>query len=206
VGLYAIRGNRKEGKNHGAGAGGLPVVIFALFLVSAAGARENHELTLANLHYDRDDYAGAYTRFQNAILWGDGEISGDTFYRYAYSREQLRGPDDTALQIYALALYRFGKEGRADSRYARYAAAKLGNDSGDLDDAAAAALLEELRAGINGERKVLFHRRLDRVYGFLSRFSLFQWKIIASLAAVVPFLTGIVVLALKGRAQARVKE
>jgi hypothetical protein len=178
-------------------------VVFTLFLVSTglAAAQESHELTLATLYYNADDYAKAYTHFQNLILWhGDTEFSGDTLYRYAYSHERLRGLDATAMRIYALSLYRFHHEGQSDSPYARYAADKLktGSPFGEAaDEAEAAALLEELRAGIDAERKAQFHRRVDRIYGFFSRFSLFQWKLIASLAMTLPLLIGIVVLRAK---------
>jgi hypothetical protein len=197
VGLYG-KPNRKEGKNRGASKTGPVLCVLALFLVSTGlSAQENHELKLANLYYDEDDYAKAYTHFQNLILWGSAEFSGDVFYRYAYSHEQARGLDAPALTIYALSLHYFQKEGRADSLYARYAANKLGNGFTNLDDAAAAVLLEELRAGIDGERKALLYRRVDRLYGFFSRFSLFQWKIIASLAMTIPFFIGIVILKLR---------
>jgi hypothetical protein len=174
-------------------------VFFVLFLVSTGlAAQESHELKLANLYYDNDDYAGAYTHFQNVILWhGTAGISGDTFYRYAYTYERLRGLDGTASRIYTLALYHFQKEGQADSPYARYAATKLKNSFPNPDDTTAAMLLEELRAGIDGERKALFYRRIDRLYDFFSRFSLFQWKLIASLVMTVPFFIGLVVLTRK---------
>jgi hypothetical protein len=162
-------------------------------------AQESHELTLATLYYQADDYAKAYTHFQNLIL-RHSEFSGDTLYRYAYSHERLRGLDATAMRIYALAWYRFHHEGQSDSPYARYTADKLKNGSpfGEaVDEAEAAALLEELRAGIDAERKAQFHRHVDRIYGFLSRFSLFQWKIIASLAMTLPLFIGIVVLRTK---------
>ncbi|MDR2135236.1 MAG: hypothetical protein LBO76_01330 [Treponema sp.] len=201
--------NRERGKNRGAipalyGGALRPCfskktvaalgAVFAFFLVPfCLAAQENHELTLANLYYDADDYAKACTHFQNLILWhGEAGFSGTMFYRYAYSHERLRGLDATALKIYALSLYYFRQEGRPDSPYARYAAGKLKSAPPDPDSAA--ALLEELRAGIDEERKTLFYRRADRIYSFFSRFSLFQWKIIASLAMTIPLFAGILIL------------
>jgi hypothetical protein len=168
-------------------------VLFALFLGSTAfAAQESHELTLANLYYDNDDYAGAYTHFQTVILRDGGPgLSGDTLYRYADTYEHLRGLDATARGIYALSLYYFQQEEQSDSSYARHAAGKLKGASPPPDDTAAAALLEELRAGIEGERKARFYRGVDRLYGFFSRFSLFQWKIIASLGLSIPLFIGL---------------
>jgi hypothetical protein len=174
--------------------------VLTLFLVSTAlAAQENHELRLANLYYDEDDYGKAYTHFQNLILRpGDTGLSGDIFYRYAYSREQISGLDEKTLDIYALALYHLGQEKQEDHRYALSAAAKLKNTPSLTPDEAA-ALLEELRAGIEGERKARFYGRVDRLYNFLSQFSLFQWKIIASLSMTIPFFIGILVLKRKKR-------
>ncbi|MDR0730198.1 MAG: hypothetical protein LBF63_00905 [Treponema sp.] len=174
-------------------------VVFALFFVSTGlPAQENHELKLANLCYDKDDYAGAYTHFQNVILWhGDTGVSGDMLYRYAYSCERLWGLDATALRIYALSLYHFQKKEQLDLPYAQYAAAKLKNSFPNLDNTAAAMLLEELRTGIEGERKARFYRHIDRFYDFFSRFSFFQWKIIISLIMTLPFFIGLAVLTRK---------
>ncbi|MDR2747223.1 MAG: hypothetical protein LBB77_07230, partial [Treponema sp.] len=74
-----------------------------------------------------------------------------------------------------------------------------GDPAWELDDGAAASLLEELRDSINRERKTYFYRWVDRIYPFLSRFSVFQWKIAASLAALIPFFLGVLILGLRGR-------
>jgi hypothetical protein len=182
-------------------------LVFILFLVpgllGALPGQEAQDLTLANRYYDADDYGRAYVYFQNLILRrreaGD-ELSGDTLYRYAYSHERIRGLDERALTLYALSRRRNEQEGRRDSTYAVYAANKLkANESPllNLDDAEAAALMAELRETINQERKIRFYRYVDRFYQFFSRFSPFQWKLIASAAAAIPFLFGMILLKIK---------
>ncbi|MDR1046216.1 MAG: hypothetical protein LBL64_00430 [Treponema sp.] len=171
----------------------------ALFLVSAVlGARESHELRLANLYYGEDNYDKASTHFQNLILQSQTVLSGEIFYRYAYSREQTRGLDEGALEIYALARYYLEQEGQSNSRYALSAAAKL-EHSPSLEPDDAAVLLEKLRTGIEEDRKARLYSRVDRLYGFFSQFSLFQWKIIASLFMTIPFFIGVLVLWYRGR-------
>ncbi|MDR2746752.1 MAG: hypothetical protein LBB77_04825, partial [Treponema sp.] len=141
--------------------------VFFIFLVSAAlEAGGSRDLKVADLHYDSNDYSRAYELYQHSILRQEqGGISGDTLYRYGYCYEQTRGLDNTALKIYALSMYYNRKEGRADSKYALYAGAKLmGDPAWELDDGAAASLLEELRDSINRERKTYFYRWVDRIY------------------------------------------
>ncbi|MDR1972447.1 MAG: hypothetical protein LBQ46_11070 [Treponema sp.] len=172
--------------------------IFVFLVPGLLEAGESWNLALGNLYYDRDDYQRAYGFYQHVIL-GDGELSGDTLYRYGYSYEQIKGLDETALKIYALSRYHHGKEEQLNSKYALYAAAKLGS-SPLLDDRAAAALLAELREGIDGERKAYLYRGVDRLYGLFSRFSFFQWKLIASALLLIPLLAGAGILWVKGRA------
>ncbi|MDR3173542.1 MAG: hypothetical protein LBU19_04765, partial [Treponema sp.] len=171
------------------------------FTAAVLHAGGNGDIRLADLYYDNDDYSRAYELYQHSVLRREPDtLSGDIFYRYAYSYEKTRGLDSTALKICALSWYYNKKEGRADAKYTLYAGAKLKDDPAwELDDRAAASILEELRDSINKERKTPFYRWVDRIYSFLSRFSVFQWKIIASLAALVPFLIGVLVLGLRGR-------
>jgi hypothetical protein len=177
--------------------------LFLVFFVSAVlEAGENGDLRLADLHYDRDDYGRARELYEHSLLRED--LSGDTLYRYGYSYEQTRGLDSTALKIYALSRYYNGREGRSATKYGQYAAAKLeavlaDDPPGDLDEGAAAALLEDLRDSIRRERKTRFYRWVDRIYPLISRFSLFRWKLIASLAMFIPFLAGVLILGLRGR-------
>jgi hypothetical protein len=183
------------------------LVFFILLLIpgllGALAGQEAQDLTLANRYYDADDYSRAYVYFENLMLRrqeaGDGP-SGDTLYRYAYSHEQIRGLDARALTLYALSRHRNEQEGRRDSVYAAYAANKLktnGSPLLNLDDGEAAALMAELRESVNRERKIRFYRYADRFYQFFSRFSPFQWKLIASAAAAVPFLFGVILLKIK---------
>jgi hypothetical protein len=174
--------------------------VFLLFFVAAVlGAGESRDLRLADLHYDRDDYGRAYELYEHSILRGEVP-SGDTLYRYGYSYEQTRGLDATALKIYALSRYYNGQDGRADTTYGRYADAKLKDHPAPyLDEGSAAALLEELRDSITKERKAYFYRWVDRVYPLISRFSVFQWKIIASLVMLIPFFAGLLILGFRGR-------
>jgi hypothetical protein len=176
-------------------------VFFVFFTAALLGAGESRDLILADRCYDNDDYGRAYELYQQVILRQDPDgISGDTLYRYGYSYERTRGLDNIAVKIYALSVYYNKKAGRADSKYALYAGAKLADDPArELDDRAAAAVLEELRDSINKERKTHYYRWVDRIYVFLSRFSVFQWKIIASLAALVPFFTGVLVFGFRER-------
>jgi hypothetical protein len=179
---------------------GLIFQAFLIFFVSALlEAGESRDLRMADLYYGQDDYGRAYEFYEHSILQGEG-LSGDTLYRYAYCYEQTRGLDNTALKIYALSRYYNRAEGRAGTKYGLYADAKLKNDPvWDLDEGAAAALLGELRDSINGKRKICFYRWVDRVYPLLSRFSVFQWKIIASLVMLIPFFAGMLILGLRGR-------
>jgi hypothetical protein len=176
-------------------------IFFIFFTAALAGAGESRDLKLADRCYDNDDYGRARELYQQFILQRNSDaLSGDTLYRYGYSYERTRGFDNIAVKIYALSLYYNKKEGRADSKYALYAGAKLtDNPARELDDGAAASILEELRDSINKERKTYFYRWADRIYSFLSRFSVFQWKIIASLAALVPFFIGALVLGRRER-------
>jgi hypothetical protein len=184
---------------------GTTVCILLLIpgLLGALGGQEAQDLTLANHYYNADDYSRAYVLFQN-LIFRPGEPgrepSGDTLYRYAYSYEQIRGLDERALALYALSRYRNGQEGRGNSVYAAYAANKLktgGSPLVNLNDAEAAALMADLRETVNQERKTRFYRRADRFYHFFSRFSPFQWKLIASAAAALPFLVGVIILKIK---------
>jgi hypothetical protein len=171
-----------------------------LFALSALGA-ERGNWRMADLYYGRDDYGRAYELYEEMILRGDGgEAFGDVLYRYGYCYEQTRGLDNRALKIYALSRYYNEREGAA-SRYLPYAGAKLeGRDPyPGLDEGAAASALAELRESINGERKAPLYGGADRVYSFLSRFSVFEWKIIVSLAMLIPFFAGIAILGLRGR-------
>jgi hypothetical protein len=174
-------------------------VILAFFVTALLEAGESRDLGLADLHYDRDDYSRAYELYEHSILRGEVP-SGDTLYRYAYCYEQTRGLDSTALKLYSLSRYYNGRDGRADTKYGHYADAKLkDHPAAYLDEGSAAALLEELRDSINRDRKTYFYRWVDRIYPFLSRFSVFQWKIIASLVMTVPFFAGLLILGLRGR-------
>jgi hypothetical protein len=168
--------------------------VLALFLVAVvSGARESHELRLANLYYDEDNYDKASAHFQNLILRPGTVLSGEVIYRYAYSWEQTRGLNEGALEIYNLARYYLEQEGQSNSRYALSAAAKL-KDTSSLEPDEAAALLGKLRTGIEEDRKARLYGRVDRLYDFFSQFSLFQWKIIVSLFMTIPFFIGILVL------------
>jgi hypothetical protein len=173
-----------------------PRVFFIFFVSAVLGAGESRDLRLADYHYDRDEYSRAHDLYQQSILRQEADgISGDTLYRYAYSYEQSRGLDDIALKIYALSWYYNKKQGRPDAKYALYAGAKLKDNSvRELDDRAAVSILEELRASIGRERKNYFYRWVDRIYPLISRFSIFQWKIIASLVMVIPFFSGTLIL------------
>jgi hypothetical protein len=177
------------------------LVFFIFFTVALLRAGPGRDLKLADRCYDNDDYRRAYEFYQQVILRQEPEkLSGDTLYRYGYSYEQTRGFGNIAIKIYALSLYYNKKAGRAGTTYALYAGAKLKDDPArEPDDGAAAAILEELRDSIHEERKVYFYRWADRIYSLLSRFSVFQWKIIASLTALVPFFTGALILGLRGR-------
>jgi hypothetical protein len=172
-------------------------------LAGALAGQEARELGLANRYYEADDYGRAYVYFQDLLLRQGREgrdPSGDALYRYAYSYERLRGLDRGALDIYALSRYWNEREGRRDALYAQYAAAKLraaGSSLITLREGEAAALMAELRENITRERKTRFYRQADRLYDFFSRFSLFQWKLIASAAALVPLLAGIIILKIK---------
>jgi hypothetical protein len=163
------------------------------------------DLKLANRFYDEDDYSRAFVHFQDLILLagrGGGTLSGDTLYRYGYCYERIRGLDDTALAIYALSRYYNGKEGRQHTAYAQYAAGKLKTSKSpllNLGDEEAASLMAGLRETINQERKNRLYRHADRLYGYFSWFSLFQWKIIISAAAALPLLIGIVAFLTKGK-------
>jgi hypothetical protein len=174
--------------------------IFLIFFASAVlGAGESWDLKLADLYYSRDDYTRAYELYEYSVLQGKG-LSGDMLYRYGYCYEQTRGLDGTALKIYALSLYYNRKEGRAGAVYGLYADAKLkGDPAWDLDDGAAAAILGELRDQIDQERRAVFYRWVDRWYPFFTRFSVFQWKIIASLIMLIPFFAGILILGFSRR-------
>jgi hypothetical protein len=171
-------------------------LLFIFFASAALGAGESRDLRLADYYYDRDEYSRAYELYQQSVLRQErGGLSGDTLYRYAYSYEQTRGLDDTALKIYALSWYYNKKEGRPGAKYALYAGAKLKDNSvREPDDGAAVSILEELRASIGRERKTYFYGWVDRIYPLISRFSVFQWKIIASLAMLIPFLGGTLIL------------
>jgi hypothetical protein len=179
---------------------GLLSRMFLVFFVSAAlEAGESRDLRLADLHYDRDEYGPACELYEYSLLRGEA-LSGDALYRYGYSYEQTRGLDGAALKIYALSRYYNRREGRADAKYSRYAAAKLKDDpAADLDEEAAAALLGELRDSLVKERKAYFYHWVDRIYPLISRFSIFQWKIIASLVMLIPFFTGLLILGLRRR-------
>jgi hypothetical protein len=173
--------------------------VLALFLVAAVlDAQESHELRLANLYYDENNYYKASTHFQNLILQSNAILSGEIFYRYAYSWEQIRGLDEGVLEIYTLARYYFEQEDQSNSRYALSAGAKLKNTL-PLEPDDAAALLTKLRTGIEEDRKARFYSRVDRLYDFFSQFSLLQWKIIVSLFMTIPFFIGILVLRYKER-------
>jgi hypothetical protein len=173
-------------------------VLFIFFAAVLLEAGESRDLALADLYYDQDDYGRAYELYEHSVL--RGMVSGDTFYRYAYCYEQTRGLDDIALKIYALSRYYNGVAGRSGTKYSLYAEAKLKNGPiGDLDEGTAAALLAELRDSITMERKTYFYRWVDRIYPLLSRFSVFQWKIIASLAMLIPFFAGVLILGLRER-------
>jgi hypothetical protein len=176
-------------------------MVLVFFMSPVLEAGESRNLNLANLYYDSDNYKQAYDLYQYMILKEDPDtLSGDTFYRYGYSYEQIAGLDDTALKIYALSRYRYGKEGRTNSEYALYAEAKLeGRSFGEFDDETAASILAELRDSATRERKALFYRGADWVYSISSRFNAFQWKIILSLAVLFPFFIGILILGLRGR-------
>jgi hypothetical protein len=173
-------------------------VLLIFFTAALLEAGESLDLDLADLHYDRDDYGRAYELYEHSIL--RGMVSGDTLYRYAYCYERTRGLDNSALKIYALSRYYNGVAGRSGTKYGLYAEAKLKNGPiGDLDEGTAAALLAELRDSIAIERRTYFYRWVDRIYPLLSRFSVFQWKIIASLTMLVPFFAGMLILGLRGR-------
>ncbi|MDR1107887.1 MAG: hypothetical protein LBL19_02510 [Spirochaetaceae bacterium] len=179
-----------------------PLTLLVLFISPLLEAGESRNPNLADRYYDSDNYGQAYELYQHMILREDPDkLSADTFYRYGYSYEQTRGLDGTALKIYALSRCWYGKEGRADSKYALYAEAKLaGRGSfGEFNDETAAAILTELRDSINRERKAYFYGGADWIYSIFSRFSLFQWKIILSLAVLIPFFIGILILGLRGR-------
>lgn len=172
-----------------------PRLFFIFFVSAALGAGENRDLRLADFHYDRDEYGRAYELYQQSILRGQNGLSGDTLYRYGYSYEQTRGLDDTALKIYALSLYYNQKEEHSGTKYALYAGAKLKDKPlRELDDRTAASILEELRTSIRREGKTYFYQWVDRIYPLISRFSVFQWKIIASLAMLIPFFIGVLIL------------
>jgi hypothetical protein len=177
---------------------GINVFFIFLLIPGLLGAFGGQDLNLANRYYDMDDYSRAFVHFQDLILLAgrDGTIlSGDNLYRYGYCYERLRGLDGTALTIYALSRYYNGKEGRQNSPYAEYAAGKLKAGQSpllNLDAGEAASLMAGLRETINQERKNRLYRYVDRLYGYFSRFSLFQWKIIISAAAALPLLIGIV--------------
>jgi hypothetical protein len=179
-----------------------PLVFLVLFIPAVLEGGENRDGSLADLYYDDDNYSQAYELYQYMILRQNPEaLSGDLFYRYGYSYEQTRGLDGTALKIYALSRYYNEKEGRSNSKYARYAEVKLGGRGslGEMDDETAASTLAELRDLIHGERKAFFYGGADWVYSIFSRFSIFQWKIILSFAMLIPFAAGILILGLRGR-------
>jgi hypothetical protein len=139
--------------------------VFVFFLVPVLGAQVNDELKLADAYYDLEDYSRAYVHYQNLIL--KKTVSGDILYRYGSCREQIRGPDEATLNIYALAgQYRASPED---------------------------TLLEELRGSIDAERRAYLYNR-DAFHLFTSKFSVFQWKIIASIVVTIPFLIGMMVL------------
>ncbi|MDR3249406.1 MAG: hypothetical protein LBT39_11545 [Treponema sp.] len=157
-------------------------VVLVFFLVSAAlGAQGT--LTLADAYFDQDDYSRAYSRYQDMIL-GQEALSGEILYRYGYSYEQIRELDATALKIYALAGYYFAREGQENAQHALSTAL--------LEDEAAVLLLEELRDGIDRERRAYLYSRAH--YRLFSKLTVFQWKIAASAAMALPFLIGMAVL------------
>jgi hypothetical protein len=176
-------------------------VFFVFFISAVLEAGENRDLKLADFHYDDDDYVQAYGLYQQCILRQKAEnLSGDVLYRYGYCYEQTRGLDNIALKIYALSKYYNKKREWSNTKYALYANAKLKDDPAwELDDGAAASILGELRDIINKERRAYFYGWVDRIYPFLSRFSIFQWKIIISLTALVPFFIGVLILGIRGR-------
>jgi hypothetical protein len=179
-----------------------PLLLFVFFISPVLEAGESRDRGMGDLYYDSDNYQQAYELYQHMILREDPDkLSGDIFYRYGYSYEQTRGLDDTALKIYALSRYWYGKEGRGDSKYAGYAEAKLGGRGsfGEFDDERAASLLAEIRDLINKERKAYFYGGAEWIYSIFSRFSFFQWKIILSLAVLIPFFVGILILGFRGR-------
>jgi hypothetical protein len=178
-----------------------------LFAVTILGAVENWDSRMADLYYDRDDYGRAYGLYEDLILRQEtagGKGFGDILYRYGYCYEQIRGFDNTALNIYALSLY-YNEREETGSKYTLYAGAKLArlDFSQNLDEGAAASILTELRDSITKERKAPLYRWVDRIYSFFSRFSIFQWKIIVSLIMLIPFFTGILILGLRERKSRR---
>jgi hypothetical protein len=154
-------------------------LVFAFFLAPALGAQGNNELRLADAYYDQQDYSRAYSHYQNLIL--ETGVSGSILRRYGYCREQIRGQDEATLKIYTLAeQYR-----------------EISSPEQEI------LLLEELREDIEAERRAYLYDSGGGFYRFASQFSVFQWKIIAALAALVPFLIGILVLGRKeGRSRA----
>jgi hypothetical protein len=178
-------------------------VFFIFFVTAVLGALENWDSRMAGLYYDRDDYGRAYGLYEDLVLRQEtaGEKDfGDILYRYGYCYEQIRGFDNTVLNIYALSLYYNEREGTG-SKYTLYAGTRLARlgFSRNLDGETAASALTELRDSITKERKAPLYGGADRIYSFFSRFSIFQWKIIVSLIMLIPFFTGILILGLRER-------
>jgi tetratricopeptide (TPR) repeat protein len=174
---------------------GLLAVLALVFVSPGFALRENHELTMARLYYEEGDYDRACVHFQNLILRpGEAGLSGDALYGYARSHEQAWGLDARARGLYRLSLFYYRGEGQGGGP--SYAAAGLKGGAAP-DEQEAAVLLRELREDIVEERKARFYRGADWLYDFFSRFSLFQWKIIVSLAMTLPLFIGILILSSK---------
>ncbi|MDR0400171.1 MAG: hypothetical protein LBH51_04440 [Treponema sp.] len=179
-----------------------PPIFLAVFLLPVmleAGEWGDHYL--AGLYYNSGNYSRAFDLYQGMILRQDAEeLSGDILYRWGSCYEQIRGLDETALKIYALSWYYSEKAGRFEGDSFR-AVIKLEEQGmfGGLDDESAASTLAELRTLIENEQKSSFYVQADRFYAFFSRFSIFQWKILLSLAMFIPFLAGILTLFFRGQ-------
>lgn len=96
--------------------------IFSLVLFFSIGLlvfAQEKNIELANKYYNQDNYEEAYKYYKSAIK--ENEPDAVTFYRFAYSCEQIQIKSNYYNKYYKGAAYLFEKNNDLDNKYYSYA-------------------------------------------------------------------------------------